>query len=161
MRAPDLLPLLVDSDEGLGCGVPHLLGDLDAAMYPLRGLLGLVRGVALELLHRLAFHAAGVAEVVPVAAPRRGRRGGEPRLGPGPLLRAAVEEGDPLVGRGGGGRDGGGPRRPLLHPAVVGVGVEGVPGGAVATIGGGLLLGREEGPLGGAHGGNLVPDRDR
>lgn len=115
MRARDLLALLVYGDEALGRGIPHLLGDADAALHPLSGLLRLVRRVALQLLHRLGLHAAGVAEVVPVPAPRRRRRGGE--------AIPAAEEGAPLVGRR---RHGGGPRRSLLPPAIVGVGVEGV-----------------------------------
>lgn len=148
MGAVDLLPLLVDGDERLGRGVPHLLGDPDASLRAARGLLGLVRRVALQLLHGLALEAAGVAEVVPVvmvAAPRRRRGGGEE---PGPVAGAGAgaqeRGGGPLFFRG---RHGGSPRRPslpLLRLVVVGVGIERV---------GGLLLGREEGSLPAAHGG--------
>ena len=51
VRAVDLLPLLVDGDEGLGRGIPHLLGYSDASLSPARGLLSLVRRLALQLLN--------------------------------------------------------------------------------------------------------------
>jgi len=139
--AVDLLPLLVDGDERLGRGVPHLLGDPDAALRAARGLLGLVRRVALQLLHGLALQAAGVAEVVPVVMVGRGR--GEE---PGPVAAgAARERGAPsLLFVRLRGRHGGSPRRSPLRFVVVGAGIERV---------GCLLLGREEGSLPAAHGG--------
>lgn len=148
MRAVDLLPLLVDGDERLGCGVPHLLGDPDAPPRPARGLLGLVRRVALQLLHGLALKAAGVAEVVPVVMVGRGREE------PASVAGAEERGGAPLLVRG---RHGGRPRWPLLRFVVVGVGIERV---------GCLLLGREEGSLPAAHGGRwstgaAASNRDR
>lgn len=64
VRAADLLPLLVQGDERVGGVLLDVLGDAEAAGERLGGLLGLVRGVVLELLHRLVLQPAGVAESV-------------------------------------------------------------------------------------------------
>jgi hypothetical protein len=81
--------LLVDRNGGVGRGVPHLLGDLEAALRPARGLLRPVRRVTLQVLHGLGLQPARVAEVVPGVAAHR-RRPGEARGRPAPGAAAAA-----------------------------------------------------------------------
>ena len=86
VRAADLLPLLVQGDERVGRVLLDVLGDAQAALERVGGLLGLVRGVVLQLLHRLVLQPAGVAE--PVLVPLLGVGGGLVR--PGLLRRRLI-----------------------------------------------------------------------